>query len=143
MNPVITLNPTTPETSVKQPHSSNTFWIHFNFRKKTVFENDLMHIRYETDRPTRIGVCARNASSAKNRAFSKPVDTNRRVCKERIVCKSRLFLNRSAKIGVCASSLRSVRHLCRLREAQCLSGLLECPLAAPASRLPERKCAMA
>ncbi|GBM60967.1 hypothetical protein AVEN_43052-1 [Araneus ventricosus] len=40
MNPVITLNPTTPETSVKQPHSSNTFWIHFNFRKKTVFEND-------------------------------------------------------------------------------------------------------
>ncbi|GBN54472.1 hypothetical protein AVEN_110530-1 [Araneus ventricosus] len=86
MNPVITLNPTTPETSVKQPHSSNTFWIHFNFRKKTVFENDLMHIRYETDRhesacvqgthrlqktehfqnrSTRIGSCARNASSAK------------------------------------------------------------------------------
>ncbi|GBM93224.1 hypothetical protein AVEN_143167-1 [Araneus ventricosus] len=86
MNPVITLNPTTPETSVKQPHRSNTFWIHFNFRKKTVFENDLMYIRYETDRhesacvqgthrlqktehfqnrSTRIGMCARNASSAK------------------------------------------------------------------------------
>ncbi|GBN66906.1 hypothetical protein AVEN_77536-1 [Araneus ventricosus] len=27
------------------------------------------------------------------------------VCKERIVCKSRAFSNRSTKIGVCASSL--------------------------------------
>ncbi|GBN93958.1 hypothetical protein AVEN_37699-1 [Araneus ventricosus] len=36
----------------------------------------------------------------------KPTDTNRCVCKERIICKSRPFSNRSAKIGVCASSLR-------------------------------------
>ncbi|GBN75274.1 hypothetical protein AVEN_141104-1, partial [Araneus ventricosus] len=45
-----------------------------------VFENDQMYIR-------------------------KPTDTNRCVCKERIVCKSRAFSNRSTKIGVCASSL--------------------------------------
>ncbi|GBO16902.1 hypothetical protein AVEN_154715-1 [Araneus ventricosus] len=51
-------------------------------------------------------VCARNASPVKSQIFSKPVDTNMCVCKERIVCKSRQFSNRSTKIGVCASSLR-------------------------------------
>ncbi|GBM99626.1 hypothetical protein AVEN_20982-1 [Araneus ventricosus] len=34
----------------------------------------------------------------------KPTDTNRCVCKKRIVCKSRPFSNRTTKIGVCARS---------------------------------------
>ncbi|GBO12752.1 hypothetical protein AVEN_177540-1 [Araneus ventricosus] len=70
-----------------------------------VFENDQMYIRYKTDRHESVCVCARNASPSKSRTFSKPVDTNRCVCKECIVCKSTQFSNRSTKIGVCASSL--------------------------------------
>ncbi|GBN93758.1 hypothetical protein AVEN_177389-1 [Araneus ventricosus] len=69
-----------------------------------VFENDQM---YNGIKPTDTNWCVcKNASPAKSRTFSQPVDTNRCVCNERIICKSRPFSNRSAKIGVCASSLR-------------------------------------
>ncbi|GBN46956.1 hypothetical protein AVEN_116055-1 [Araneus ventricosus] len=54
-----------------------------------VFENDQIYIRYKTDRHE--SVCARKASPAKSRTFSKPIDTNRCVCKEHIACKNRPF----------------------------------------------------
>ncbi|GBN13778.1 hypothetical protein AVEN_258103-1 [Araneus ventricosus] len=52
-----------------------------------------------------IGMCARDASPAKSRPFSKLVDTNQCVRKERIVCRSRPFSSQPVKIGFCASSL--------------------------------------